>query len=456
MSSKFSLIRHFSTISVLTFAVFFLFTGCGGGGGATSIEGPILSIGEIKSLVVDQFFVNGGLDDEYSERGEFSIYLRDAATGRDVACASAEGGMEKLSVPALYYGGLSIPLVGVEGDLPENVARFQVLFVEQDSEGCPLPIDDDDDIAGITPEFTFDGLMDQEIWARNGRGAVVFRVEGEDDLSISRMSPALADGLVIDKLYFDNGDDDERYYIFVDEIEDGSSVENCQIDDDLMAKIRYGGIVYAGLNFPVDCFEPDGDGFADTPVRLALFIQREDGPELVGETEVTEIGELIGEQVPFTNDKGFVSFRSVMTREFSAPVLRLGELTGEVVEGLSYELTPSAEPTIELHMMDSRGDFVIACAGAAQGLTGVDAPGIYDALSAQFVAADGQMELFGFSDILIRLVDRGDGLTCPSPLMSAPTVLATTEALGGADLGAVELLFEDGAGSLTLGLASGN
>ena len=368
MLSTISLKRPF-TMFVMLFSILLL-AGCGGSGGQENIEGPILSIGQIKSLVVDQFFVNGGLEDEYAERGEFSIYVRDAATGRDVACTSSEDGMDKLSVPAVYYGGLSVPLKQVDGDLPENVARFQVLFVEQDSEGCPRPIDDDDDIAGVTPEFTFDGLMDQKIWAMNGRGAVVFRAEGGEDISISRMSPALTDGLVIDELYFDNGnegDSAERYYIFVDHIEDGSSVDNCQVADDLMAKIRYGDLVYAGLNFPIDCFDPEAHGFADTPVRLSLFIQRENGPELIGETEIQPIGEIIGEKVAFTNDKGYVSFRSVMSTAFSSPVARLGELTDEVVQVLSYELTPSADPTLELQITDENGDFIIACAGENQG-----------------------------------------------------------------------------------------
>jgi hypothetical protein len=451
--------KRSSTISGIISALLLLLVGCGGSGGQANIEGPILSLDQIKSLMVDQFFVNGGLDDEYSERGEFSVYLRDAATGSDVACARAEDGMDKLSVPAVYYGGLNIPLKQVEGDLPESVARFQVVFVEQDSEGCPLPIDDDDDIAGITPEFTFEGLMDQEVWAMNGRGVVVFRAEGGEDVSISRMSPALQDGLVIDKLYFDNGDEGdsaERYYIFVDRVEDGRSAYQCQVADDLMNKIRYGDLVYAGLNFPIDCFDADEHGFADIPVRLSLFIQRESGPALIGETDVIAIGELIGEKVAFTNDKGYVSFRSVMATAFSAPVARLGELTDQVVETLTYELTPSADPTLELLITDGDSGFVIACAGAEQGLTGVDLPGTYDGLSAKFVAADGQMELFGWRDLFVSFVERTDGFKCPSPLSAAPTVLASSALLEIADLGAVELAFENGAGSVTLGLNSGD
>ena len=84
----------------------------------------------------------------------------------------------------------------------------------------------------------------------------------------------------------------------------------------------------------------------------------------------------------------------------------------------------------------------------------MDVPGTYDDLNARFVAAQGQMELFGWRDILIRLVERTDGLACPSPLTAAPTVLASTVMLGSSDLGAVELAFENGAGRLTLGVDS--
>ncbi len=429
--------------------------GCGGGGGSTTIEGPVLSINELTALVIDQFFVNGGLDDEYAARGEFSLYLRDAATGEDVACTRADEGMEELAVAGVYYGGLSIPLTEVAGNAIDSVARFQLLFVEQDSEGCPEPIDDEDDIVGSSAELTFDGLLDQQIWAGNGRGVALLRAGSDDAASIRSMAPALAEGLFVDKLFFDNGGDGReaaRYYLFADRVDDGRSTYQCQVDDELMADIRFGHIVYAALGFPFDCFEGSDPGFADIPVRVGLYIQKEGGPELVGETEVTPIGEMIGERIAFTNEKGYVSFQGVVPTPFSASVVRLGDLTDLVATALTYELTPAANATVELQVTDAAGAFTIACAGADQGLIGVGAPGSYEGLDAGFVAAEGQEALFGQNGVLMRLVERTDGLACPKPMASAPTVLATSAVLTSDELGAGTIAFASGAGNVTLAL----
>lgn len=438
---------------ILIAAIVLGLSACGSDDGVIRPEGPILSLDEATAIVVDQFYINGGMEDEYAANGEFSVYLRDAATGKDVACTSADDGMEKLSRPGIYYGGLSIPFRAVEGDVPSSMARFQLLFVEQDSAGCPKPISTDDDIAGQSAEISFDNLLGQKIWASNGRAAVVLRAAADSKLTVSQMAPALEDSLVIDEIYFDDGSSgtkQPRYYLFAEEMVNGRATYQCQVEDSLMADILYGGIVYSALGFPISCFDPKTSSFASTEVHFSLYAQRDSGPELVGETEAELIGELIGERAPFVGGQGYISFRGVMETPFSSRAMRLEELTGFKATGLEYKLTPSASSTVELHMIDAQAGYTIACTGPDQGLVGVGAPGSYTGLSAQFVAVDGQKELFGWNGVKIELIDRGDGLKCPNQLVLGPKTLATTDTLLNTSFTASTIAFSNGAGSVTV------
>lgn len=304
------------TLAIVSLAVVVVSTGCGGGSGqASRPEGPILSIDQIQSLLVDQFYVNGGMEDEYGNKGEFSVYLRDAATGKDMACTSADGGMKRLSASGIYYGGLKVPLIEAEGEHPSLVARFQVIFVEQDSEGCPNKIDSSsDDIAGESAEFAFEGLLGSPIWATNGKAVVVIRSEVDEAVAVAAMLPATEDSLSVDQLYFkDDTEDDSRYYIFAESIKDGAVEYQCQIDDTYMQNIRHGDIIYGSLGFPFSCFDPSDPAFSTTKVRVGVYIQQDSGPELVAETKERAIGDLIGEKVSFEDDKGYISFRGVVT-----------------------------------------------------------------------------------------------------------------------------------------------
>lgn len=438
-------------ISII-FASILLLSACGGGGSSPEIAGPMLSLDEAGAMVIDQLYINGGLDDEYSTRGEFSVYLRDAATGKDISCTSQEDGMKWLSTAGLYYGGLNVPLREVDSDHPSSVARFKVLFVEKDSEDCPKEIDRDDDIAGESAEFTFEDLLEKPIWATNGRAAVVFRNIAAESLTVASMAPALEDGLSIDKLYFEDGRDDEdesRYYLIAEEMANGEPVNNCQMADAQMEKVRHGGIVYSALGFSFACLPASDPAFAAKEVRVSLYVQRESGPELIGETEIRPIAELIGEKVMFTNGGGYVSFRAVMTAPFSTSVVRLGELENLSITSLTYTLTPAANPTVELHVTDVEGGYSIACAGADQGLSGVGVPGNHAGLSAGLLALQGQTELFGFGNVQFQLINRTDGLECPSPLASTPTILGASQNLASAALTGGAVAFSNGAGSVT-------
>jgi len=428
-----------SVVLLITFCV----AGCGGGG--TSVTGPILSISEIKSLKLDQFFINAGMEDEYRDYGEFAIYIRDAATGVDVACTRPEDGMSWLTAPGIYYAELSVPLKEVDGEHPNSVARFKLVFVEKDGASCPAPIDSEDDIAGESAELTYDELMGGRIWAQNGLAAAMLRPSSEDELSASSMAPSIADGLAIDKLYFERqGDEAARYYIFAEKIVDGDSVYQCQIDDQYMEKIRTGGVLYAALGLPISCFDPSDPGFVTMKIRMGLYIQTDSGPELVGQTDPTAVGDLVGERVDFTNNKGYMTFRRVTESLFGAPVVRLADFAETQVTYLELASNPATDSPLELFAIDPASGVVIACAGEAQGLTGISAAGSYAGLTVDFVALDGQLELFGSGDIVIALVERTDGEQCPRVPESVPAGLAETPSLSPSDLAEGTVEFSEG------------
>lgn len=438
------------TSIVLSLACLALISSCGGGDDTVRPEGPILSVGEALSLVVDQFFVNGGLEDEYADEGEFSIYVRDTATGQDMACLTPEDGMFKLSRAGLYSGGLSIPFREVEGTHPAESAAIELVFVEQDGDGCPKPIAPEDDIVGTSRAISFDGLLGRRIWATNGLAAAVLRYAGDPPGDVEAMAPSLADGLSIDRLSFPGGGEESQYYLFAEKMEGGRVVAQCQIDEALLGKIHYGGFTYAALGFPFACFDPADPAFARTTVKVGLYVQRDAGPELVGETETQTIGDLIGEKVPFTNGSGSIAFRGVVAGPLSAPDVRLGDLEQLVVSAMDYTTPPSSAPHLEVHVVDAQAGYLIACAGADQGLTGIGAPGDHQGLTARFVAADGQEELFGWEGVVIQLVDRVDGLACPALPTSQPTVMATTYVASADGLASQAIAFEEGKGRITL------
>lgn len=440
-------------ISLILVAATFLAACSSDGGSQINPEGPVLSADEVAGIIIDQLYINGGLEDEYSGKGEFAVYLRDAATDKDLACAAGADGMKGFTKAGIYVGGLAIPLREVTGDHPTGSASFKVVFVEKDSEDCPNQVGGDDDIAGASAEFSFDGLLNKEIWASNGRAMVVFRTAADENLSVAAMAPSVADGLAIDKLYFEDGsnyNDTHTYYIFAEKVLDGEVVEQCQIDSTSMEAVGFGGVVYAALGFPFNCFDPADASFAATPVRVSLYVQG-DSTELVAETEVKTIGDLIGEKVSLGGNN-YISFRGVMEAPFSSSVVRLVDLTKLYVTALQYNTAPSSNSNLEMEIISPSDGFVIACAGSEQGLTGVEAAGAHAGLNVQFVAAEGIEELFGWEGVKIRFVNRTDGYKCPTSLTKEPDTVAETGALSTSNLGAKTISFESGAGSVTLGL----
>lgn len=406
-----------------------------GGAGVPSFLGPVLDISEIGVLRIDQFYTAAGLEDEYADMGEFAVYLRDAVTGQDLACAGQDEGMDQLGNVDTYYGGLDIPLKEVQGEHPNSSARFILVFVEKDSADCPKPIASGDDIIGMSPEFSAEDLIDGRIWTSNGLATLVFRLVGTSSEDPSAMAAAMQDGLIIDQVSFENGDEGKQehtYYLFAERYENGEAVEMCQIDDDDFANVRYGNMTYAALNLALPCFTPDLADFASIRVKLSLWIQRSSGPALVGETEVKTIGDMIGEQLLFTNDRGFIRIRNVATTPFSVRDARLEELTKLMLTALDYTGAPAVDEQVEVHLRSPAG-YSVACADTA--------------LATPFVAMEEQRELFGWEKLDLVVLGRSDGNACPKAISGEFSVLGEASGLEPFELALGSAAFTDGGGA---------
>lgn len=442
--------KNVSIFAMLACLPFFM--SCGGTQVSTG-EGPILESNEAKALVLDQFFVSEeGLGDEFSSEGEFSVYVLDTGTDQYIVCVGADEGTEELKTPGVYYGGLDVNFREIKDKHPSSAARFRIVVVEKDSDDCPVSLDGDDDIVGQSDELTFDELTGSTVWTTNGLAAVTLRFRGDDEAAIPSMAPSLTTGLFIDKIYFDSGNDSKtqnRYYLFAEEIVDGKTSSQCQIDDSFLTPVVYGKIIYAAMGIPISCFSATDPDFNDTQFKVSLYIQRTSGPVLVGETEVTAIASAIGERVEFTNNKGYIVFQNVEATPFNASIVRLGELTDLEIDDLTFTPTPSFNATVEVHVVEGESSRPIACAGEAQGLTDVSSPDTYENMEVTLAAVSGRKELFGWDEVSIRLVEREDGLKCPEPISNDPTVLAETTTLTSSALGGRSFHFQSGGGTIS-------
>lgn len=299
----------FSTIAI----IMGLAAGCGGGGSGGSL-GPILDISQVQALVVDQLAVTGGLEDEYRSQGEYTLYLRDAATGQDLACIGAAEGMGRIAGSGIYQAGLSLKFREVEAEHPSSAARFQLVVVEKDGPDCPSAIGTADDLVGESAELTSEELIGAQVSTTNGNAVIVLRQESQPTLEVGQMEPSLTDGLQIDQLFFPYEADDgaaSRFYLFAERMEGDTPVAQCQVEDALLEPIRFGNVLYAALGFPFACLDPADPEFPEWMVRVGVYVQTADGPRLIGQTQPRKIGDIIGEKVLFTEGEGFVSFRRV-------------------------------------------------------------------------------------------------------------------------------------------------
>ncbi len=438
------------TIAIALISLFsMIVAGCGNAG--TSIVGPVLDVSEMMSLVVDQFYMAKGLEDEYANTGEFAVYLRDAVTGQDLACAGQDEGMDELGSTETWYGDLSIHLREVQAEHPASSARFQLVFVEKDGADCPNPITSGDDIVGITPPFSAEDLLGGRIWTSNGLAAAVFRAEGTASEDPSPMAPAMADELIVDQIGFTNDGDgnvEHSYYLFAERYISGTKVEVCQVADEDLANVRYGNMTYAALNLSFPCIDPASPDFGSQLFRISLYIQKDDGPQIIGETEIMKISSLIGERVEFTNGMGYVRLRNVISEAFSSRDARLEELGRLTLNALEYATAADATEQVEVHLRSPKG-YSVVCTGPDQGLTGTADPNVvYSVLAARFVPIDGQRELFGWDDLDLVVLGRSDGKSCPAPVEGNYTTLGSAADLEPLELKAGTASFSEG-GSAT-------
>ncbi len=434
-----------------------LFLASCGGSGSGNITGPILDVSQLQSIVIDQLAISGGLEDEYRGEGEYAIYLRDAATGKDMACAGALEGMNHVAGSGVYQGGLNIRLREVNGDHPSSAARFKLVFVEKDAADCPAAIDNVDDIVGESPEMTSEELLGRSIWTTNALAVTVLRQESTPVLTVSQMAASLTDGLAIDQLSFIyNADNDNpsRFYLYAQRYEGDEPIAQCQIDDALMQPIQYGGMFYAALGFPFACLNPADPQFPEWKVRVGIYVQRDSGPELLGQTEVRAIGDMIGEKLAFEGVDGFVSFRRVVTKPFATTMVRLADLTSLTIGSITHSATLPADAVLELHAMDPESGLSLACTGSAQGLTNVNAAGLHEGLTASMVSMTPLHETFGTSTVVMVLVKRNDGKACPAMPESSLTTIAATQPLESAGFASSPISFSDGTGSFAFSVSN--
>lgn len=389
------------------------------------LTGPFFSSSDASAVLIDQFYINGGMDDDYAKTGQFSIYIRDAVSGTDIACASQDSGMSDFNRQDMYYGSLMVPFVPIDGISPTTVARMKLVFVEQDSAGCPKPIDPSDDIVGISKEFAMDSAFGSRIWAENGKAVAALRQTMDDSISIPEMAPATTSQISIDKLEFKTDLVDARYYLIANYVEGSSPQKFCQVDDAALAKISAKNTEYAALAFLIPCIDPAA---ASVTAWFSLYGETTGDPVLIGETAHVPTGRLIGDTLPFTNNMGFISIRGIVEEPFKIPSIRLADLTGTKISSLDLKSAPTPATVPELWITDSTTGAPIACSGASEGFSGINSASLFDALGARIIAADGIRELFGWEGVKSLIIERTDDLACP--YFPAPEAFSILEESG--------------------------
>lgn len=408
------------------------------------LKGPLLSISDVGSIEISQIYINGGTNDDTAEtQSKYAVYLRDYRSTSQtlIACAGSIDGMEKVNASGIYYANLHIPLQEVSTQHPEESIQFQIVFVELDgSSDCPAIYGEDDDIIGTSAVLDFDQLFSGLIWAENGRGAVMFKQTADEKSgSVPPMAASITKDIIIDKIYF-KGDPDEKnnYLIYLNKIVNNEVACYEVMQSDQSKIIQYPEIIYSALGFAFtppkdqgDCIVPNNADFDEQMITIKLMMETQSNYELVAEIDPVAIKNVIGQTINFKNDMGYISFVSFDGKAFSNPSgkVRLNELTSLEVNRLKHSANASINSTVELHFFTKSGDFSVACSGENQGLTNIKNLGDHTNLNASFVSLEGQKELFGWDDVVIKLIERKDGLNCPKALANSPEILANSDAL---------------------------
>lgn len=393
-----------------------LAAGCGSGGGVAELVGPILELGEVEELRIDQLYVGSVKKDEFGAP-RFAVYLRDAATQQVIACAGSADGLRIVQGFEIFYAGLDVPLQPLKELASYQGMEFQLVVVEKDGDDCPARILSDDDIVGATGTLSFDGLLNVPLVTTNGQARVTLRARGTEAHSVPLMVPTLTAQLGVEYLRIPDavGAEETPIYSLVLVGRDGDGF-GCQIGGVEMPVVRAGPAIYGGLNLFFPC---GGIATADAlarPVQVQLWRQSGDTTDQLTQTAFHPMGELVGQTIPFENDQATIRFRDFNAAAFQRDKVSQEEIGRVALASLS--LTAPATPGIpqEVHLLDGAAGYSIACIGAGQG------PG--------FVPTEGQGDLFGWPAVTVAVVERSGGGACPGPLGDGDTVVAATAALG--------------------------
>lgn len=417
-----------------------LAAGCGSGGSVAELVGPILELGEVEALRIDQLYVGSVKKDEFGAP-RFAVYLRDASTQQVIACAGHADGLHVVQGFEIFYAGLDVPLKPMKELSSYQGMEFQLVVVEKDGDDCPAKILADDDIVGATGTLSFDGLLNVPLVTTNGQARVTLRARGGEANSVPLMAATLNPLLGVEYLRIPDavGTEETATYSLVLVGRDGDGF-GCQIGGEEMPVVRAGPAIYGGLNLFFPCGSIATAEALARAVQVQLWRQSGETTDQLTQTAFHPLGELVGQTMTFENAEATIRFRDFSAAAFQREKLSQEEIARVEMSTLSFIEPTTAGVSQEVHLLDGALGYSIACIGVGQG------PG--------FVPTEGQGDLFGWRTATLAVVERSGGGACPGPPGDGDTVVAETEALGAAKMagGTYPLNLADGrsSGSVTL------
>ncbi len=278
------------------------FAACGGGSdGILEFEGPLLDISELEAMQIDHLYFGDAGEDE-AGTPDLSVYLKDVGTDQYIACFGGEE-LKKADTVGVYYGGLNANIQTVD-DMDDFDGRdIRIVFVEKDADACPATVQDTDDIIGESEDIKVRDLLNTVIESTNGSGKVMFKTEAAEKNNVNAMDPASELTLIIDQVYFDEGDEEEGEYFLYAETE----TSDCEIEQPDFP-VKYPKLVYAHLDLQFSCLEGVN---LDKTVIITLWKAENNISRVVGTISESKINDLIQEKVEFEEENGYIRFRQI-------------------------------------------------------------------------------------------------------------------------------------------------
>lgn len=293
--------------------------GSGAGNAVALLTGPTFDLTELTALRVDQLKFTGGIANDKDGVPEPSLYLRCADSDTDIACV----GSDELSIvkkDGAAYGRLNAAFVAVDGIKIDSCFDVELVFVEKDSDKCPAPIDEDDDVLWTSPVLTLnnDGigsLLNNIIMSDDG-GLWTYLIAQGDELADELLQPIApqADNILrIDQLYFKTPaikDGDASFKVIVS----SEATENFRCEasfDSETSGIELEGIIYGNLG--IELLDQNGDPCIVTPenemenVLVTLYISEGDDPLTAEATPLVDLVDNDNDEQNF-DDNGYIKF----------------------------------------------------------------------------------------------------------------------------------------------------